>query len=65
MFHNPNATHPVNPDLFPSIAHHFFEGGLVRSIIPDFHPMMSMTLHVGAEGAVDPTGTDVARSPGD
>jgi hypothetical protein len=26
---------------------------------------MSMTLHVGAEGAVDPTGTDVARSPGD
>jgi hypothetical protein len=60
MFHNPNAAHPVNPELFPSIAHHFFEGGMVRSIIPDFHPMMSMTLHVGTEGAVAP-GTESSR----
>lgn len=63
MFHNPNATHPVDPRLFPSIAHHFFEDGMVRSIIPDFHPMMSMALHVGAEGAVDPSGTDPGSEP--
>lgn len=55
MFHNPNAAHPVDPELFPSIAHHFFEEGMVNSIVPDFHPMMSMTLHLGAEVDVDPS----------
>lgn len=55
MFHNPKAAHPVDPRFFPSIAHHFFEDGMVKSTIPDFHPFMSRTLHVGAEGTSEPT----------
>ena len=58
MFHNPNSRHPVDPRLFPSIAHHFFESGMVKSNIPDFHPMMSMTFHLGAEGSVQPSGVE-------
>lgn len=49
MFHNPKATHPVDPRFFPSIAHHFFEDDMVRSTIPHFHPFMSRTLHFGAQ----------------
>ncbi|RON96486.1 glycosaminoglycan attachment protein [Pseudomonas fluorescens] len=43
MFHNPNALHPVNPGLFPSIAHHFFEDGQIVSNLPDFYPYASTT----------------------
>lgn len=46
MFHNPNATHPVPQELFPSIAHHHFEDGKVVSLLPDFHPYSSQTLHL-------------------
>lgn len=46
MYHNPNAKHPINPNLFPSIAHHFLEDGSIKSIIPDFHPYSSITLNV-------------------
>jgi len=46
MYHNPNAKHPVNHELFPSIAHHFFEDGMIKSIIPKFHPYSSLTLNV-------------------
>ena len=44
MFHNPRALHSVDPELFPGIAHHFYEGGQVRSFTPDFHPFGSVTL---------------------
>lgn len=43
MFHNPNALHPVNPELFPSVAHHFFEDGQIVSNLPEFHPYSSTT----------------------
>ncbi|EHT5237400.1 hypothetical protein OD040_004316 [Escherichia coli] len=46
MYHNPNAKYPVDPDLFPSIAHHFLENGEVKSIVPDFHPYTSITINV-------------------
>lgn len=49
MFHNPNAAHPIDPRLFPSIAHHFFKDGLARSTIPRFHPFMSRTLHLAIQ----------------
>ncbi len=49
MFHNPNARFPVNPEMFPSIAHHFFEDGDVRGVIPDFHPFSSMTMSIGPD----------------
>lgn len=44
MYHNPNAEHPVDADLFPTIAHHFLEGDKLRSLIPDFLPYSSQTL---------------------
>lgn len=50
MYHNPKAKHPVDPNLFPSIAHHFFENGMIQSIIPDFHPYSSITLNVLVSG---------------
>lgn len=44
MFHNPQALHPVDPELFPSIAHHFLDGEAMRSFIPPFHPYGSRTI---------------------
>lgn len=46
MFHNPNATHPVPKQLFPSIAHHRFENDQIISILPDFHPFASQTMNI-------------------
>lgn len=43
MFHNPNATHPVDPEMFPGIAHHWFEREQVRSWLPEFHVYSSHT----------------------
>lgn len=43
MFHNPSAIHRVDPDMFPGIAHHFFEDGIVRSLLPEFHPYSTYT----------------------
>jgi len=43
MFHNPRAVRQVAPDMFPGIAHHFFENGQVRSWLPEFHPYSSLT----------------------
>lgn len=43
MFHNPHAVRPVDPDLFPGIAHHFFDGSHVKSLLPAFHPYSSFT----------------------
>lgn len=44
MYHNPDAKHPVEPDLFPGIAHHTLDGDLMRSLIPEFFPKASKTL---------------------
>jgi hypothetical protein len=33
MYHNPNATYPVNANLFQNIRHHFYENGLIKSQI--------------------------------
>lgn len=43
MFHNPWASHPVDPEMFPGIAHHFFKGGQIESFLPDFHVYSSFT----------------------
>jgi len=32
-----------DPDLFPGIAHHFFKGGQILSLLPEFHPYSSFT----------------------
>jgi len=46
MFHNPNALHPVPKELFPSIGHHVFEDGMIRSVLPEFFPYSSITIVV-------------------
>jgi len=46
MFHNPNAIHPVPEELFPSIAHHHYDEGMILSHLPEFHPYTSMTMNV-------------------
>ena len=38
IFHNPNALRPLPEELFPSVAHHQFIEGQIRSHIPEFHP---------------------------
>jgi hypothetical protein len=43
MFHNPLATHPVDPAMFPGIAHHVLVGEQIRSTLPEFHPYSSFT----------------------
>ena len=46
MFHNPNAKHPVSEFLFPSIAHHYFDDGQIRSHLHEFHPYASQTINM-------------------
>lgn len=43
MFHNPNAKHRIDPDMFPGIAHHWFEDGQLNSWVPEFHVYTSFT----------------------
>ena len=43
MFHNPDALHPVERWLFPGIAHHRFEDGMIYTEAPEFHPISSVT----------------------
>ncbi|MEO8021924.1 hypothetical protein [Polaromonas sp.] len=43
MFHNPQARHPVDHRIFPSIAHHRYVDGQIESLLPDFHPYTSYT----------------------
>lgn len=38
IFHNPNAKVPVDEDLFPDVAHHYFRDGRLVSFLPDFSP---------------------------
>jgi hypothetical protein len=43
IFHNPRALHPLDPDLFPGVAHHFLRNGRMEHALPDFHPYASVT----------------------
>jgi hypothetical protein len=46
IYHNPRALQPVNPKLFPSVAHHRFDDGQIISDIPEFHPYFSITRNI-------------------
>ena len=46
MFHNPNAKYPVPEELFPSIAHHYYDDGQIVSHLPEFHPHSSTTINM-------------------
>lgn len=43
MFHNPRAVLPVDPEMFPGIAHHFLKNNQISSLLPEFHPYSSFT----------------------
>lgn len=58
MFHNPNALHPVDPEIFPGIAHHFFKDGEIVSILPEFYPYWSQTFNIlPSKNEAGPTGS--------
>lgn len=45
VYHNPNAIYPVYPPMFPGAAHHrLLPNGQIDSLIPDWHPLGSITL---------------------
>ena len=47
MFHNPSALYPVDPTLFPGIAHHrLLEDGMIQTGGPSFQPVTSVTLNI-------------------
>jgi len=48
IFHNPNAFHPIDPNLFPSFAHHVFENKFVKSYLPEFYPYNSMNINIAS-----------------
>ncbi|AXI04606.1 hypothetical protein HYN46_07265 [Aquirhabdus parva] len=54
MFHNPNAKHKIDPDMFPGIAHHWFEDRKVKSWLPEFHVYNSFTWNVIITDKDDP-----------
>lgn len=44
VYHNPNALHPLAPEMFPGAAHHFIEkDGQSRCFVPDWQPLNSTT----------------------
>ncbi|RML53153.1 hypothetical protein ALQ93_02546 [Pseudomonas syringae pv. pisi] len=43
MFHNHSAKYPVDPNMFPGIAHHWYEDGQIKSLLPSFHVHNSFT----------------------
>ncbi len=43
ILHNPNALYPLDPNLFPSVAHVFMEDGIIKSVMPEFFPYSSVT----------------------
>jgi len=46
IFHNPQALHPISPDIFPSVAHHHYIDGQIVSTIPSFHPYSGQTIDI-------------------
>jgi len=45
IFHNPNANHPIEPEMLPGAAHHWLlPDGQIESTIPEWHPLGSITL---------------------
>ena len=54
VYHNPRAIHPVNPEMLPAAAHHrLLKNGQIKSRIPDFHPLSSMTFSFVGEDEVE------------
>ncbi|MDD2747822.1 MAG: hypothetical protein PHG39_09755 [Acidithiobacillus ferrooxidans] len=54
MFHNPHAKHPVDPNMFLGIAHHWFRDGQIESLLPEFHVYNSFTMNMMITDKDDP-----------
>lgn len=46
MFHNPRAKFTVLPEIFLSIAHHWFMDWQIKNLIAEFHLYTSMALNI-------------------
>ncbi|MCU1251036.1 MAG: hypothetical protein JWQ49_4065 [Edaphobacter sp.] len=46
IFHNPNAKHPLDPDMFQGVAQHHFTNGKLVSLLPKFHPYGAMNMTI-------------------
>jgi hypothetical protein len=44
MLHNPNATLPLDDDVFPDAAHYRLEDGQITTVAPPFHAFISQTV---------------------
>jgi len=44
VFHNPKAKYPLDESFLIGAAHHWFEDGVLRSMVPVFHPYQSNTV---------------------
>ena len=54
VYHNPRAIHPLNPEMLPTAAHHWLlEDGQMKSLVPEFHPLSSMTFISVGEDEVE------------
>lgn len=56
VFHNPNALHPLDRNLFPKARHHFLKDGDIKSYGPSRKVLGSLTLIV-----VEKAGSDNAQ----
>ena len=63
MFHNPNAEFPINPDLFPDIAHHRSRDGLMLTQGPPFQPFNSVTFNVVTPQPNEEQPLKISRGP--
>ncbi|RLA54506.1 MAG: hypothetical protein DRR42_01615 [Gammaproteobacteria bacterium] len=45
IYHNPNALHPLELDLFPGVSQVWFEDGKFESIKPAFYPVYGRTYY--------------------
>jgi hypothetical protein len=44
VYHNPRAIHPLPIEFIPGAAHFVSKDGEIRSVMPSFHPIGSLTL---------------------
>ncbi|NJO92075.1 MAG: hypothetical protein HC831_26210 [Chloroflexia bacterium] len=54
IFHNPNASIPLDLKYFAYTAQHFFEDDLIKGIIPEFHPYWSTNMKLTSRKSVVP-----------
>jgi hypothetical protein len=49
VFHNPNARHPLHPELFAQCMNHRLDGNRIVHTVPAFHPYTAETLIISPD----------------